>query len=243
MTSRTASLALVLFFVGTLSFTSRASAQTAGQISLGVNFGIVTNTLKDLNSLQATADSISDISTKELGDGLEVSGTFGYRFAGSVWALHLAPSFYWNGQKGTRTSDGKTFEYKAHAIVAMPMMRVYPLENDVLQLFFQIGVGWAQINGEINEADDKTSFHGSNLGYQVGMGINLCYDVHCLNIEGNVRYLEVERSIVDKSTSSGSHADGRITQSTPGQELEIDGTDLSTNLSGVQILAGYVFKF
>lgn len=237
----TRSLLAVMF---ALAFFQTLQAR-AGEISLGVSFGFVNNDLTDLDDLivSANADGATGpITTKQLGNGYEVAAILGYRFDGTVWAVHLQPSYYFNSEDGT--GDTGTFEYGVTALVAMPMLRVYALENDFLSLFFQFGVGWAQMYGKINEGPDQTEFSGSNLGYQGGVGLAMCYaKMHCLNVEANLRFLEVERSIVDETTSGGTHATGRVTQAVQGQELEVDGRDLGIDLSGLQFLAGYVFRF
>jgi hypothetical protein len=228
----------------TLLFTLSAQA---GEVSLGLNMGFVNNDLQDMDSLitAANTSATGPISTKALGNGYELVGILGYRFDSSIWALHLAPSFYFNTTDGT-DANGDAFDYSITGFIAMPLLRIYAMENDVMSLFFQGGVGWGGISGEIYEADDKTDFSGSNLGYQAGLGLSVCYaNMHCLNVEANLRVLNVERNIVDSTTSSGTHSGSTspITQSSAGNELEIADKDLGVSLTGTQVLVGYVFKF
>lgn len=227
-------------------FSTSISAQ-AGEIALGLNLGFVANDLDDMDSLIAASNTGSSgpINNKSLGNGLEISGVLGYRFDGSAWALHFAPSYYFNTSDGTSTTSGAAFEYKVTGIVAMPLLRIYALENEVLQLYFQGGVGWAQLYGEINEDTNQTEFSGSNLGYQAGVGLYFCYEkTHCFGGEANLRFLDVERNVVDKTTSSGTHAaDSPLTQTNAGAELEVSNRDLELSLSGTQVTVGYVFKF
>ena len=231
------SLVLVMVLFGAIA--------QAGTVSLGVNFGIVTGNQTNMDDLIASANadsSLGPITTSTFGNAFEVTGILGYRFDGSAIAIHLQPSYYWNSEDGTGQTGA--FNYELNGAVIMPMLRLYALENDFLSLFFQAGIGWGYLDGEINEGVDQTEFGGSNLGYQFGLGLNLCYEgTHCLNVESNVRFLDIERNITDSSTSSGTHASGRITQSTADRELEIDGEDFQTTMSGVQVLIGYVFKF
>ena len=223
----------------------QSTVAAAGEVSVGLIGGFVNTDLKDLDSLIVSANGggTGPITTKALGNGLEAALVLGYRWDGTVWAVHFQPSYYFNSTSGTDTA-GDAFDYGVTAIVAMPLLRVYALENDFLSLYFQFGVGWAQVYGEANEGADQTEFSGSNLGYQGGLGLEMCYaKMHCLNLEGNLRSLDIERSIVDKTTSSGTHANGRITQSNRGSEIEVDNRDLGMDLTGFQFLAGYVFKF
>ena len=158
--------------------------------------------------------------------------------------MHLQPSYYFNSESGTGTGN-TAFEYGVNAIIIMPMMRIYAMENNIMSLFFQFGVGWGQAYGTIHESTDQTDFTGSSLGYQGGLGLAICYmKTHCLNLEANLRVLDIERNISDKSTvAQHSVASALITQSGAGKEVEISDKDLGVNLTGVQILAGYVFRY
>ena len=231
--------------VGTVLMMAKP-ALAEGQFYLGLAGGFVNTNLKAMDSLIVTANSSSTqgpITTSALGNGFEATAILGYRLDGSIIAVHLAPTYYFNSEEGTGQGNA-VFKYAADTFIAMPMLRVYAMENDLMSLFFQFGVGWGVVAGEISEGPDQTKFTGSTVGYQGGLGLQMCYEkTHCLNLEGNIRMLDIERNIVSSTTSSGAHANGRVTQSQTGAELEVDGVDLGIDMSGFQFLVGYVFRY
>ena len=101
------------------------------------------------------------------------------------------------------------------------------------------------LNGEIKEGADSVEFSGSNLGYMLGLGAEFCFfgGSHCMNIEGNLRYLDIERLIADKASGDLSANGGLITQAQKSREVEINGRDLGLNMSGIVGSIGYIYYF
>jgi hypothetical protein len=62
-----------------------------------------------------------------------------------------------------------------------------------------------------------------------------------LDVEGNYRYLKIERNIV--SSVSGTPNATSVSQAVKDQELEADSTDLQVNMSGLLFQIGYTFYF
>jgi hypothetical protein len=119
-----------------------------------------------------------------------------------------------------------------------PIFRIYPLENSFIQLFMQVGVGYGNTSLELNNNGVTGRYSNSAFGAIAGIGVNFCFTPnHCAVIEGNFRYLPIERL---EGTSSGSLG-GNITQS--NGELEKSNNDLGVTLTGVQGIIGYRLTF
>jgi hypothetical protein len=106
---------------------------------------------------------------------------------------------------------------------------------------------WGKTTGHIQEGSAQADFGGSNSGFQGGMGALFCFGKgnHCMFVEGNYRYLDIDRNIASSVTGSfaGSGANASLTRATNGAEIEVDSHDLDTNMSGVQGFLGYQYNF
>lgn len=121
------------------------------------------------------------------------------------------------------------------------MLRIYPLENEFIRFFFQGGIGYGNMDVKLsNNTGGSGSYQGGNFGASVGLGAFFCiFDSSCIVAEGNFRYLPMQRL-----TGSGSGLTGgtsRITQQ--DGELELNGMDLASTLSGVQGTISYQILF
>ncbi|MDG0815566.1 hypothetical protein [Bdellovibrio svalbardensis] len=243
-------------FAGTMLLISMLSLQSAnaaraggglsrssigGDSSLGIGFSVVTAGQNDLNSAIDAAHYSAGADTKNLGSAYEFYANWIYRFASSPYAFVLRPSYF--TQSSTGSGTGGSFDYKLNGFTVFPIVRMYPLENSFIHFYMQAGVGYGTLNGEITAASDSLKFKGSAFGAMGGIGVDFCFtDAHCLTIEGNVRYLPIERNISDGGNCTNGSIPG-VSQCGGNSEVELSGTDLRTTMSGVQGLIGYTMNF
>ncbi len=214
--------------------------------AVGGNLMITTSSQDDVNTLISRANSrVGGISTSDMGSAWELNGHYTYRFGKEMYALQISPSFFYQVSAGSGT--GGSYDYKLNGLTLFPMLRVYALENKFIKFFMQGGLGWGILYGDIEEGSGKVSFSGNAFGFKAGIGAEFCFTVnHCMNVEGNFRYLPIERNISSKY--SGTFASNSVSQpplgdKNTGVEVEIDGQDLKTTLSGIQGVIGYTYWF
>lgn len=236
---------LVTFLLIALFSSQTFAKGGGGGFEIGAHAGIVTVNQSDMDTLKTRANTRENgISTGDLGNAWEFGATFGYRFSGTIYQMLLRPTFFMQSEEG-KNNAGDAFEYSVNGFTIMPMFRFFPLESDILKLFFHVGIGYGSGSGTIKEDDFTVDFSGGDLGYLVGLGIEVCFtDFHCVSLEGNLRQLSYERVIADSvsGTPSATSPTG-VSQADKGQELEMDGRDLSITMSGFQALIGYVMHF
>ncbi|MDZ4662597.1 MAG: hypothetical protein SGJ18_13375 [Pseudomonadota bacterium] len=215
-----------------------------GGFEIGVHGGMLTTNQKDMDTLKNRANTREGgISTGDLGTAFEFAASAGYRFSGTIYEMLLRPTYMFHTEEGTDNSGAK-FEYGVTGFTIFPIFRFFPLESDILKLFFQIGIGFGHANGHIQEDTFDIEFSGNDLGYLVGLGIEICFtDFHCMSLEGNVRQLSFDRVLADKVSGTPGGAPIGISQATVGQEVEMDGRDMFVTMSGFQALLGYVMHF
>lgn len=234
-------LAVISIFLFTI--TTDAAYMGKEKWSVGLFGGITTSTQSDMNLLINRANTREGgISTPQFGNHWEFGGYIQRRLNRSLMALHLRPSYFFASVDGTGGSGAHNYSVSGFAI--MPMIRTFLLESKSVQLYMQIGIGWGQLSGKIQEGSAVSNFTGSNFGFQGGMGVLFCLSrsrAHCLFAEGNVRYLSIERNIA--SGSSGTFASDSLTRTGVAQEVEVDNHDFGTTMSGVQGLFGYHHNF
>ena len=237
--------ALVFMGVLCLSLSQKSLAASAGGHSIGAGLIVMTPSQDDLNLLIQRANTREGgISTSSLNNAYELNVFYQYRFSGSMFALQFKPSYFLQSSTGSGTS-GK-FNYSLDGFTVFPMLRMFPLENNYIKFLIQVGLGYGALFGRVDEAAANVSFHGSTFGYQAGLGAEFCFNAnHCVSIEGNIRYLPISRNVA--SSQSGTWAADSISQPNAGDitknEVELDGSDLATTLSGIQGQIGYIFTF
>jgi hypothetical protein len=206
-----------------------ASALPTGASSLGIAFSTVSASQDDLNGVAGLN------SGKDMSSAIEVAATWIYRYDRTSYAFVLRPSYF------MQSTDSGTTEIKLTGFTLFPMFRMYPLENTFIKFFLQGGLGYGSLKGAMDIASTTVDFEGSAFGAVGGLGVDFCFtDAHCLTIEGNIRYLPIERNKVtggNCSTMTGT------TQCTTGNELEVNNKDLQTTMSGIQGLIGYTMNF
>lgn len=228
---------ILISVVALIFFTVPSFAKGKGGWSWGANFGVANTGQDDMNTLISRANTrTSGLSLSSLGNALEVNAFISYRTK-SLLALQFRPSYAW--QKET----GSGHEYSISAITAFPVARFYMLESKSVKFFSQFGVGFGYVNGRIKENGGGSvgaiDFSGNSMGYMGGLGAEFCFGDHCINVEGNLRVLSVER-VTSSDSGSGLAANGATVD---GKEVELDSRDLSVSLSGVQGLVGYTMYF
>lgn len=246
------SVGLIAFaaLVATALFTQEANAQRLGSSRLSgpsmtgamhLSFGVstVSSSQDDMNSVIDAANSGASGNTKSLGSAWEFYGQWGYRWDRTMYAFVFRPSYFMQEVSGSMT--GGSNDYKLTGFTVFPIFRVYPLENSFIKFFMQVGAGYGQLNGEITQASQNLKFKGSAFGAMGGIGVDFCFtDAHCLTVEGNMRYLPIERNVTTGGNCTSMQG---ISQCGGSSEVEHAGSDLKTTMSGVQGLIGYTMNF
>lgn len=222
-----------LIFVLAIGSVSWAARGGSGGHSVGFGLAMGGPTQGDLNGVIDEINSAESKSFEKLGTAYELHGYYQYRISGTIFAIQFRPSYF------TQTSKGSGYEMKLNGFTFFPMLRLYPLENEFIRFFMQTGLGYGKLNGEMS-GTGNVSFSGAAFGATGGLGAEFCFtDFHCVVIEGNIRYLPIERNVVD--SSSGTH-NGFDTPSSGG-ELENNNKDVGTTMSGVMGAISYQMNF
>lgn len=222
-------LSLAIFVaLFSLSFNLMAAGETH---SFGVGLITTTPSQDDLDSHIAAVNAATGTSKEKFGSGLELYTHYTYRFSSSMFALQFRPSYFMQ----------EAGDYSLKGFTVFPLVRIYPLENNFIKFYLQTGLGYGRLNGEISQNSSSVSFSGGAFGALFGLGANFCFAAnHCVGLEGNFRYLPIERNIV----SSVSGSPGQFsTAPAADQELEIDNHDVKTTMSGIQGGLSYNFMF
>lgn len=219
----------------------KGNALGGGSHSLGLGFSIVTSNQTDMNAVIAENNAGNSANSKDMTSAYEFYANWIYRFGGSPYAFVLRPSYFMQESKGSGT--GGSYNYNLNGFTVFPIVRMYPLENDFIHFFLQGGVGYGSLTGQIDAAANNLKFNGSAFGAMAGMGVDFCFtESHCVTVEGNIRYLPVERNMSEGGNCSGSSITG-ISQCGNGLEVEHGNSDLRTTMSGVLGVIGYTMNF
>ena len=234
-------LLLVAVFVFGLPTLSWAKS---GGMSLGAELTLASAGQTDLDNLIKSARSNNGASTSELGSLLEISGTWAYRFSGSIVSMMFRPSYFTESTTGSGTPGD--YDYALSGFTLFGMTRFTALENKYFKFFLQTGIGWGFASGEITEGSVDLEFSGNNVGFLGGLGAEFCFggSSHCMSIEGSVRYMPIDRTFVDSvSGSCSANTDTGLSQCLDGEELELGNHDLRVSLSGILGTIGYTYYF
>ncbi|MFS4458268.1 hypothetical protein [Bdellovibrio sp. HCB2-146] len=217
------------------------SALPTGSHSIGIAISTVNAGQDDLNGviddLHTDGSTLAD--TKDLGSAWEITANWIYRFDRTMYAFVFRPSYFTQKSEGSGT--GGSYDVSLTGFTVFPIFRMYPLENSFIKFFMQGGLGYGSLKGQIDAGASNLGFEGSAFGAMGGIGVDFCFtDAHCLTIEGNIRYLPIERN---KVTSGNCTTLPGTSQCTNGSELERNNKDLQTTMSGVQGLVGYTMNF
>lgn len=228
---------LWILLISTFTFLILASGPAmakggGGGHQFGGGIAFISPAQDDLNSW---ISGLGVVGTKEVSSGYEIFMNYEYRFSGTIFAMHFRPSYI------TQGASGGGVEAKLTGFTIFPMLRLYPLENDFIRFFFQIGLGYGSLTAAIsNNSGGNGTYSGGNFGALAGLGAYFCFTASsCVVAEGSFRYLPMQRL-----TGTGTGLTGgasQITQQTG--ELEINSTDLASTLSGIQGSLAYQFNF
>lgn len=211
----------------------------SGEHALSFGVGFLTTDQDDMNDVIDGANTGGG-NVKNLDNGNELFVQYSIRFDKSWWGFAFRPSYITQETDGTCNS-GQSCDYSVNGFAFFPMIKMIPLENDFIKLFFQFGLGYGALNGEIKQGTGSMKFKGSAFGTNVGMGVDFCFtESHCLTVEGNLRYLPIERNLVTSTT--GTFSSG-LTGAASGNEVEFNNADLATTMSGVQGMVSYTLMF
>lgn len=209
----------------------RGRGGLAGDVQFNIGLGLMTASQNDLNNAIDRANTAQSTNAKNIGSGYELFGSYIYRFDRTMYSFVFRPSYIMQ-------SEGK---YKLTGYTVFPMFRLTPLENSFIKFFMQAGVGYGSLSGEWKNTTDDFNFKGSAFGGMAGIGVDFCvFESSCITIEGNTRYLPIERNVVTGGTCTTGNG---YSQCSNSQELEYNDKDVGTSLSGIIGAIAWTFKF
>jgi hypothetical protein len=215
-----------------------AKGGSSGNSSLGLGISSISPSQDDLNLLIERSNTSSAITTSKFGSAFELEAHYMYRFSGEMFAIMFRPSYFSQSTKGSGAAGD--YNYSLSGWSLFPILRLYPLENSFIKFFLEIGLGYGQLYGDITEGGATVKFKGSDFGALGGLGAEFCFTGnHCMALEGAFRYLPLQRNL--PSSTSGTPASNSFNAS--GKEVELDGGDMQTTMSGVLGTLGYTYYF
>ena len=226
-------LFLVFVFMTLPTFSWAAGGGLSSSMSVGIMGGFVNSEQDNINILRSRANARTANNASDLTKAYE-AGPF-IQWRAGLLGFQLRPSYF------TQSEGSGLYEYKTSGYTVEAHFKLYPLENQNLKLFFETGVAYGSQKTHIKEDTFTVDAEGSNLGYLIGLGVELNSGPHALILEAGWRYLPIERNIVTSTT--GTPAANSVSQYGVNQELEYDNRDLSTNMSGTKMMIGYAFNF
>lgn len=212
----------------------------SGEHSLTFGLGMITSDQDDLNDVITEANASGSGNVDKLTSGMEYFVQYGIRFDRSWWGFVFRPSMMTQSSSGT--VSGANHKVEVTGMAFFPMIRMVPLENDLIKLFFQFGLGYGEMSGRLKQGSNSVKFEGSAFGSIAGLGVDFCFSAsHCITVEGNLRYLPIERNLITSGSTTG--MTGVNTGIGAGGELERQNLDVATTMSGVQGLVSYTLFF
>ena len=248
----------IVFLTLITAFAPRAGAvRSYAPVSSSDNFGVMLGLSaamlnldqKMLNDLIHRANAREGgVSNGEMGTPYEFAVSIERRGEASEWGYQLRPAYFMQTSNGDGT--GGKFTYAVNGETLFLNFRRYVLENENIHLYGQFGLGYGHLMGVIEENDrsapghGRVEFQGDSVGAVLGMGADVCSEGgHCFTIEGLLRYLKFDRTIVKSSDGAFDSYNGSLTQYGRKQELELDQQDLLVQMGGVIFQLGYAYKF
>jgi len=214
-------------------------AFAGGSMSLGFGVGFATAEQAGINQIIQNAKSTNQATTSELKSATEYSLLGTFIFSNGYVAIQLRPTLFTQSESGSGLLG--SYNYSLNGFTFFPLVRLIPLSNDIIDFYIQGGLGYGKLNGDMTNGLSKISFSGSNFGAQIGLGADFCFlPNHCFGVEGNYKYLPIQRNIT--SSASGGLTNN-ITQAAADQELEVNGSDMATQLTGISGVLSYIFNF
>ena len=217
-------------------------AFAGGAFSVGAGIAFSSADQTGLNALIDAGKAAANTNVSKFGNATEFLGFGTFRFANGFTAAQLRASVFQQSTSGSGTDGSHKYELSGYTI--FPMARIIPLSNDFIDFYMQAGLGYGKLDGTIRNGNRSANFSGSAFGAQVGLGAEFCFvPSHCVNFEGNYRYLPIERNIVSSGTGPGNLPYGTTQASADGELEDANGRDVATTLSGISGLVSYTFNF
>jgi hypothetical protein len=215
-------------------------AFAGGTLSAGLGLGLTTADQSGLNTMISTTKTAVASSTSNFSSGLEFMGHITFKFSNNLVAVQFRPTYFQQSTSGSGTDGSHSYDLTGFTL--FPLVRLIPLSNDIIDFYMQLGIGYGKLDGSITNGTRKVSFSGSNFGMQAGIGADFCLLAdHCFGVEGNYRYLPMERNIV--SSASGALPYG-TSQAAKDRELEdLNGSDIGTSMTGISGMLTYSYNF
>lgn len=235
------SLLTITLLISEVSLAKRGGGGgISGSSEVGFGISTISSNQKDINSIIDNVNATQGgVSTKSLTSAYDLFVQYSFRFTGSIFALVFRPSYFTQSGTGSGTTVGN-YEHSLTGYTFFPLIRLYPLENNFIRFFMQFGVGFGYLKGKVSEGSSSMTYSGSNFGGQAGLGADFCFSPnHCVTLEGNMRYLPIERNVSD--SVSGTFTG--FTQTETSREVEYDRNDMTTTMSGIQGILAYTYIF
>ena len=219
------------------------AAGSAGH-AMALGLSSISSNQSDLNNITTTINSTQGgVTTPSLGSAYDFFVQYSYRFSG-MFALVFRPSYFSASASGSGNTVG-TYSHTLTGFTVFPMVRLVPLENKFIKFYMQTGIGYGSLTGKVVQGTTRDmTYSGSTFGAIGGMGAEFCFTpMHCMSLEGNLRYLPINRNIATTVNGTFTTATTGFSQATAGSEVEYNNSDLSTTMSGVQGVVAYVMNF
>ncbi len=228
-------VSISLVFCSSSSFAARFGGGGLGGTSEKFQFGagVTTAQQSDMNSWMS---GTSQVGTQDLGSAWEFALGYFHRISGTIYEVGFRPSYFMQSASGGGVSTS------LNGYLLYPILRIYPLENDFIHFFMEVGMGYGHLSGTAGDssASASASFSASAFGAEAGIGTDFCFtDSHCLTVEGMVRFHPLTRSII--STKTGTFSNNLT--GTSSHELEYNGLDVQNTFSGVIGQLAYSYRF
>lgn len=234
---------LIGLCLGSAAFARGGGGGSGGDSQVGLVLGVSQTAQDGLNVLATRANSRTTsgpVTTAALNSAYEVGLQYGYRFSGTMFSLLFRPTYFMETSTGTG-KDG-SYNYGVTGFTFFPILRLVPLENEIMKFFLNLGLGYGRANTKIEEGSASLNSVGDAFGTLLGLGAEFCMTpVHCFSLEGNYRYLSMDRNIASDAT--GTFASDSLSRASTNREVELDGDDLKIRMGGLQFLAGYIIHF
>jgi hypothetical protein len=196
--------------------------------SVGAGLNYVNVNQDDLNThLGATA------ATKRFENAWELDVNYQYRFFDSPLAFQFRPSYFLQDAK-----DG-SYDYKLSGYTLFPVLKIFFSDGPDSKFYTLLGFGYGSLKGEISQPTGSLDFEGSSYGAMAGIGGEICERYHhCFSLELIARYLPIEKSTVRNLNGIPTG----LTQYSNGREIEYNGKDIQTEMTGIMIRLGYQYS-
>ena len=229
------------------AFSSRGSRHGSrnifdgGAIAVGAGYSLTNSEQLGINSMIDAAKANVNSTVSKLTTATEYVGFLNFRFRNGFTILQIRPSVFEQKESGSGTDGAHSYELSGQTL--FPIIKFIPMNNEIMEFYLQGGLGYGKLNGTIRNGARYVDFKGESFGALVGLGVEFCIiPDHCVNVEGNYRYLPIPRNLITNSSGAGNLPYG--TSQVVGSELEdVAGTDISSTLSGVQGILGYTVHF